>query len=161
MQISGTAVCVGDDVNTDVMYPGRFLAVRDPREQAIHLFEALGPDLRQRLVAGGVLVGGWNLGSGSSREHAVTALIGNDVRLVIAKSFGRIFVRNAVNNGLPVVVAPELANDLQDGDSVSVDLAAGEAHSSSRDFRFQPLPPELLAILSSGGLWAALASKRG
>jgi 3-isopropylmalate/(R)-2-methylmalate dehydratase small subunit len=161
VQISGTAVCVGDDVNTDVMYPGRYLAVRDPREQAIHLFEALGPDLRQRLVAGGVLVGGWNLGSGSSREHAVTALIGNDVRLVIAKSFGRIFFRNAVNNGLPVVVAPALADDLQDGDSVSVDLAAGEARSSGRDFRFQALPPELLAILSSGGLWAALASKRG
>lgn len=161
MRIQGTAVCVGDDVNTDVMYPGRYLAVREPREQAQHLFESLGSDLRSRLAEGGVLVGGWNLGSGSSREHAVTALIGNGVRLVIAKSFSRIFFRNAVNNGLPVVASPDLAERLSDNAEVRVDLASGEAYVAGSEIRFAPMPSQLLAILSGGGLWAMHASKKG
>jgi 3-isopropylmalate dehydratase small subunit len=158
MQVSGVAVCVGDDLNTDVIYPGRHLAVRDPREQAIHLFEALGPALRERLASSGVLVGGWNLGCGSSREHAVTALLGNDVRLVIAKSFSRIFFRNAVNNGLPVVASPDLSQAINDGDSVRVNLAAGVGEVGDQAIKFVPMPAELLAILTKGGLWAAAKS---
>jgi 3-isopropylmalate/(R)-2-methylmalate dehydratase small subunit len=155
MEARGFATIVGDDVDTDVIFPARYLAVLDPRDQAKHLFEPLGHGLRDRIVAGGVLVGGWNLGCGSSREHAVTALIGAGVRLVIAKSLARIFFRNAVNNGLPVVVAPDLAAALGDGDEVWADLAVGRVSARGKDFRFAPLSPELLAILSGGGLWAA------
>src|SRR5579871_5579786 len=155
VEICGVAVRVGDDVNTDVMYPGRYLAVRDPREQAQHLFEAWGPAWRERLAAQGVLVAGWNLGSGSSREHAVTALIGNNVRLVVAKSFSRIFFRNAVNNGLAVVAAPDLVEDVHDGDPVRVNIASGEAAVCDRQHSFQQLSPDILAILARGGLWAA------
>lgn len=155
MRVQGRATTVGDDVDTDVIFPARYLAVLDPRDQARHLFEPLGPAMRESIAAGGVLVGGWNLGCGSSREHAVTALLGAGCRLVVAKSFARIFFRNAVNNGLAVVVAPELAETLRDGDEVEADLAAGRARTGGREIAFAPLSPELLAILSAGGLWAA------
>jgi 3-isopropylmalate/(R)-2-methylmalate dehydratase small subunit len=159
MQVIGTATIVGDDVDTDVIFPARYLAVLDPKDQARHLFEPLGPAVRDQLAAGGVLVGGWNLGCGSSREHAVTALLGGGTRLVIAKSFARIFFRNAINNGLAVVTASELAAALADGDSVSADLSAGRAEAHGRSFAFEPLTAELLTILSAGGLWAARAPK--
>jgi len=155
MQASGTAVVVGDDVDTDVIFPGRYLAVLDPVDQAKHLFEPLGPDIRDRILAGGVVVGGWNFGCGSSREHAVTAMNGAGVRMVIAKSFSRIFYRNAINTGLAVVIAPTLARALKDGDAVSADLAAGTAEALGKTFVFTPLAPALLAIVSAGGLWAA------
>ncbi len=155
MKVAGVATSVGDDVDTDVIFPARYLAVLDPKDQAKHLFEPLGPAIRDSLMQGGVLVGGWNLGCGSSREHAVTSLIGAGTRLVVAKSFSRIFFRNAVNNGLAVVTAPDLADGLADGDEVSADLAAGTAEAHGRIFPFPPLSPDLLAILSAGGLWAA------
>jgi 3-isopropylmalate dehydratase small subunit len=129
----------------------------DPKDQARHLFEPLGPEVAQRIRAGGVLVGGWNLGCGSSREHAVTALIGAGARLVIAKSFSRIFFRNAVNNGLAVVMAPELAGAIGEGDPVEADLAAGVATVRGERHEFPPLPAELLALVTRGGLWAAHA----
>ena len=138
-----------------MIFPARYLAVLDPKDQAKHLFEPLGPVIRDSLMRGGVLVGGWNLGCGSSREHAVTCMLGAGIRLVIAKSLSRIFFRNAVNNGLAVVVAPDLAEALRDGDEVSADLASGTAEAGGRTFRFAPLSPDLLAILSAGGLWAA------
>ena len=155
MKAAGTATLVGDDVDTDVIFPARYLAVLDPKDQAKHLFEPLGPATRDSLMRGGVLVGGWNLGCGSSREHAVTCMLGAGIRLVIAKSFSRIFFRNAVNNGLAVVVAPDLAGALRNDDEVSADLASGTAETAGRTYRFAPLSPDLLAILSAGGLWAA------
>lgn len=155
MRVSGRATVVGDDVDTDVIFPARYLAVLDRTDQARHLFEPLGPQVRQSIIDGGVLVGGWNLGCGSSREHAVTALIGAGARLVIAKSFSRIFFRNAVNTGLAVIAAPELAGALSTGDAVETDLAKGEAMARGQRFTFTPLGPELLGILSAGGLWAA------
>lgn len=153
MKVGGTTVYVGDDVDTDVMYPGRYLSVLEPSEQAKYLFEPLGPELRTRLSEGGVLVGGWNLGCGSSREHAVTSLIGVGTRLVIAKSFARIFFRNMVNNGLPAVASEELACALSDGAQVSVDLQNGIAIANGTEIAFTPLSAELLEIVMAGGLW--------
>src|SRR5512132_3218825 len=124
MQVAGIATVLGDDIDTDVIFPGRYLAVLKPEEQARHLFEPLGEALRQRVIAGGVIAGGWNFGCGSSREHAVTAMIGAGVRLVVAKSFSRIFFRNAVNNGLAVVMDPALAGAIADGAAVQADLQA-------------------------------------
>ncbi len=158
MRADGVATVVGDDVDTDVIFPARYLAVLDPQDQAKHLFEPLGPEINAKIRAGGVLVGGWNLGCGSSREHAVTALIGAGARLVIAKSFSRIFFRNAINNGLAVVMAPDLAAAIADGDRVEADLAAGTATVNGVAHAFPPLPPELLALVSRGGLWSPRAA---
>jgi 3-isopropylmalate dehydratase small subunit len=155
MQIEGTATVFGDDIDTDVIFPARYLAILDPADQAKHLFEPLGDDVRERVSRGGVIVAGWNFGCGSSREHAVTAMLGAGVRLAIARSFSRIFFRNAVNNGLAVVVCPEAVDAIADGDAVTADLAAGVAQFGSGRAAFAPLPPALLAILSAGGLWAS------
>lgn len=159
MKAVGAVVTVGDDVDTDVIYPARYLAVLDPADQATRLFEPLGESFRARLVKSGVLVAGWNFGCGSSREHAVTSLKGAGVRVVIARSFSRIFFRNAINIGLPVVASAALADALKDGDRVEVDLARGEATMpDGRAIGFDRMPEELLAILSAGGLWAARAA---
>lgn len=155
MNTEGIATCVGDDIDTDLMYPGRYLAVLDPAEQARYLFDALGPAIRERLKSGGVLAGGWNLGCGSSREHAVTALIGAGTRLVVGKSFSRIFFRNMINNGLAAIESPELAGAIRDDSHIWADLAAGRARVDGRPFEFAPLGPELLSIVAAGGLWAA------
>jgi 3-isopropylmalate/(R)-2-methylmalate dehydratase small subunit len=155
MQVAGIATVLGDDVDTDVIFPGRYLAVLKPQEQARHLFEPLGEPLRQRVIAGGVIAAGWNFGCGSSREHAVTAMIGAGVRLVVAKSFSRIFFRNAVNNGLAVVMDTAMAGAIADGDAIAADLQAGTASVAGTPCRFAPLPAEVLAILVAGGLWAA------
>ncbi len=157
MHVQGIATVLGDDIDTDIIFPGRYLAVLRPEDQAQHLFEPLGDALRQRVSAGGVIVGGWNFGCGSSREHAVTAMIGAGVRLLIARSFSRIFFRNAVNNGLAVVVSPDIAGAIADGDAVSADLRSGIATVAGRSHSFAPLPAEVLSILVAGGLWAARA----
>ena len=158
MQIEGRATRLGDDVDTDTIFPGRYLAVLDPKDQARHLFEPLGDEIRQRAIAGGVLVAGHNFGCGSSREHAVTSMIGGGIRLVVARSFARIYFRNAVNNGLAVVVCPEVVDAVKDGDEVIVDLSRGRAGWKGGAANFAPLPPELLRILEAGGLWASVGA---
>lgn len=119
MHVQGTATVLGDDIDTDVIFPARYLAVLKPEDQAKYLFEPLGEVLQQKVFNGGVVVGGWNFGCGSSREHAVTSMLGANVRLVLAKSFSRIFFRNAVNNGLAVVISPDIASSIADGDKFS------------------------------------------
>jgi 3-isopropylmalate/(R)-2-methylmalate dehydratase small subunit len=158
MKVSGRAFVLGDDIDTDVIYPARYLTVLDWAEQATHVFEALGPQMQSRAREASVVAAGWNLGCGSSREHAVTGLLGAGVRLVVAKSFARIFFRNAINNGLAVVESPALVDALADGDEVTVDLTAGEALCRSGAVQFAPLPPFLLGILRQGGLWASVRS---
>lgn len=160
-RVEGVATVLGDDVDTDTIFPGRWLAVLRLEDQAKHLFDTLGAAVRQQVIAGGVVVGGWNFGCGSSREHAVTAMIGADVRLVVAKSFSRIFFRNAVNNGLAVVMNETLAAAVRDGDRVQADLRTGEAVVAGTPHRFTPLPAEVLEILTAGGLWAAKTGQRG
>lgn len=157
MHVQGVATVLGDDIDTDTIFPGRYLAVLRPEDQARHLFEPLGEAMRRKVIDGGVIAGGWNFGCGSSREHAVTSMIGAGVRLVVAKSFSRIFFRNAVNNGLPVVISPEIAEAITDGDAIAADLRAGVAEVAGMQHRFTPLPAEVLAILLAGGLWAAKA----
>ncbi len=155
MHVKGNATLLGDDIDTDTIFPGRYLAVLRPEDQARHLFEPLDAALRQRLVAGGVVVGGWNFGCGSSREHAVTAMLGAGIRLVVAKSFSRIFFRNAVNNGLAVVICPPLVDRARDGVDIEADLRTGQARVDGEQIDFAPLPEEVLQILLAGGLWAA------
>lgn len=161
MKISGRALVIaGDDVNTDVIYPGRYLTIIDREEQAKHVFEGLGDDMPGRIRAYPILVAGWNLGPGSSREQAATGLLAAGVRLVIAKSFARIFFRNAINNGLPLVESPELVDLISDDDEVTVDLAAGMAEVKGHAVRFEPLPASLRGILDHGGLWGYYRAPR-
>lgn len=155
MQLDGKATLLGDDIDTDVIFPGRYLAVLDPSDQSRHLFEPLGELLRQRAIAGALLVAGWNFGCGSSREHAVTAMIGGGIRLVVARSFARIYFRNAINNGLAVVSCSAAVDLISEDDQVEVDLARGQVWTPRGEVAFEPLPPELLRILAAGGLWAS------
>lgn len=153
MNISGRVFKVGDDVNTDVIYPGRFISIVEWEDQARHAFETMGAEVQERFSQSTVVGAGWNFGCGSSREHAVTSLIGAGVKLVVAQSTARIFFRNCINNGLPIIESAELGAALVEGGSVEVDLTRGSALVDGQVIAFQPLPHFLQSILVQGGLW--------
>ncbi len=147
--IRGKAWVYGDDVDTDVIIPGPYLRTKDVRELACHAMEGLDPDFAKKVRPGDVIVAGKNFGCGSSREHAPLALKGAGIACVVAKSFARIFYRNAINVGLPVVEADVVA--LQ-GEVVEVDLSAGKVTVGGATYLGTRLPEFLLAILQDGGL---------
>jgi 3-isopropylmalate/(R)-2-methylmalate dehydratase small subunit len=144
----------GDNVDTDVIIPARHLITTDEQVLASHALEDLDPEFAGRVEAGDVLVVGSNFGCGSSREHAAIALKGAGVSAVVAKSFARIFFRNAINTGLAVTVCPEAVAATEDGDEVVVDLEAGSVHNLTKglEFRSEPLPDFVMEIVRSGGL---------
>ncbi len=149
------------DVNTDEIIPARYLNTSDADELASHCMEDADDGAFARGHAeGDVIVAGRNFGCGSSREHAPISIKAAGVAAVIAEAFARIFFRNAVNIGLPILEAPEAANEIAHGDEVSFDLAAGTITSGGRDFRFEPYPPELQEIVAAGGLLPYVRAKR-
>ncbi|GGM25747.1 MULTISPECIES: LeuD/DmdB family oxidoreductase small subunit [Micromonospora] len=150
--LRGPVVRIGDDIDTDMMVPGAYLNVTDPVELAPHLLEAYDPAVTARIVPGCVLVAGRNLGMGSSREHAQLALRGRGVQAVVAESFARIFFRNCVNLGLPVVEHREAARALRDGGEVTVDLAAGLISADGQRWQIPPTPPFVADLVAAGGL---------
>jgi len=156
MMISGPVLMLADDVSTDVIYPGRYLTIADRSEQANHALEGMGPEWPDRLRAYPILAAGWNFGCGSSREQAATALIGAGVKLVIARSFSRLFLRNGINNGLPIIECPALVDRLATGTPISADISRGEASIGADIITFAPLPAALLTIIEQGGLLAQL-----
>src|SRR5262245_61410650 len=124
MKISGRALVIpGDDISADLIYPSRYLTITDRAEQAKHMFEGVDPSLPARVLSHDILVTGWNLGHGSAREQTGTGLLGANVKLVIGKSFARVFFRNALNSGLPLLESAALVEAIADGDDVEVDLA--------------------------------------
>ncbi|AKB81596.1 Coenzyme B synthesis from 2-oxoglutarate: steps 4, 7, 8, 11, and 12 (small subunit) [Methanosarcina barkeri 3] len=142
----------GDNVNTDEIIPGRYLRSKDVQIFAAHAMEGVDPEFTKKLRIGDIIVAGTNFGCGSSREQAPLALKYSGVSCVIAKSFARIFFRNSINIGLPLI---EVDIDCQEGDKVKVDLARGEVIVSDRDiFKGNKLPDFLLEILNDGGLVA-------
>lgn len=143
----------GDDIDTDAIIPGRFLTIYDPAELAKHAFEGTRNEFARDVQEGDVVVGGTNFGCGSSREHAPLALLGAGVRVVVAKSFARIFYRNAVNTGLLPLVCPE-TDAIRDGDTVSVDLAGGFIEANGQRLPVEPVPGFLKEIVEAGGLVA-------
>ena len=157
MRIDGSALVIGDDVNSDLLYPARFMGLPDRTAQARHALEGLGPEWPARVTAHPVLVAGWNIGGGSAREEAVTALLGAGVRLVVARSFARLFFRNCINNGLPAVSCETLP-DIASGTTVAADLAQGWLAVDGERRAVAPLPAALLSILHHGGLLATLRS---
>jgi 3-isopropylmalate/(R)-2-methylmalate dehydratase small subunit len=152
MTASGTAVVFGDNINTDVIIPGRYLVSIDPAELAEHAFEPLGPDVQQRVRSAGVVAAGRNFGCGSAREQAATALTGAGIRAVVAVSFARVFFRNAINTGLVAVECPFAVAAVRDGDQVTVDLDGGIVTTPAGAYEFPPYPEALRQILADGGL---------
>jgi 3-isopropylmalate/(R)-2-methylmalate dehydratase small subunit len=152
----------GDDVNTDVIFPGRYTyQIMEPAEMAKHALEDLDPEFARNVKPGDVIVAGRNFGCGSSREQAAGCLRAAGVQAVIAKSFARIYFRNAINLGLAVLQCPEASDALRTGDEVEIDFAGGRIISGGRVFEFFPLPPSVLGIIEAGGLIEYTKKKLG
>jgi 3-isopropylmalate/(R)-2-methylmalate dehydratase small subunit len=157
--LEGRAVVIpGDDVDTDVMYPGAYLNVEDPAQMAQYLFEGFDPSLRDRVVDGTILVVGSNFGIGSSREHVPLAMQGSGIRGVLGRSFARIFYRNCVNLGLAIVACPAAADAATDGSRVVID-ASGTVEVDGVAFDAPASPPLVLELGAAGGLVAWTASR--
>ncbi len=152
--VKGTVWKYGDDVNTDVIFPGKYTyTITDPADIASHALEDLDPGFAANVKPGDVVVAGRNFGCGSSREQAAFCLKYAGVAAVVAKSFARIFYRNAINAGLPMVVSKDAPEALATGDAVDIDFTAGELKTGDgKVFTFPPLPPEVIAIVEAGGL---------
>ena len=144
----------GDNVNTDEIIPARYLNTSDPDELAAHLMEDADPDFPSKVSAGDMIVGGENFGCGSSREHAPLAIKTAGVACVVAESFARIFFRNAINIGLPIIQAPDAAEETNEGEALEVDLAAGTIKNldTGKEYSFPAFPEELAGIIAEGGL---------
>lgn len=154
MNIEGKAIKYGDNVDTDVIIPARYLNTSDPIELSKHCMEDLDPEFINRVKPGDIMVGGRNFGCGSSREHAPIAIKVAGISCVIAETFARIFYRNAINIGLPILECPEAAKDISDGDDVTVDLATGKIRNITKDKVYQGMPfPEFISnIIVADGL---------
>ncbi len=147
----------GDGVNTDVIFPGKYTyTVSDPAEMAQYALEDLDPNFASQVQPGDIIVAGRNWGNGSSREQAAICLKMAGVGAVIGISFGRIWYRNAINNGLPALTCPEAVGALNHGDWAEVDMAAGVICCEAGEFAFPPFAPSVQAILADGGLLAHL-----
>jgi 3-isopropylmalate/(R)-2-methylmalate dehydratase small subunit len=153
-ELRGRAHVYEDNVNTDVIIPARYLTTSDPDQLAAHCMEDVDPGFIKEVRPGDVMVAGDNFGCGSSREHAPVSIKAAGVSVVIAKSFARIFFRNAINVGLPALTCPEAAADIRDGDEVAVDLAAGRIENLTRGktYAAEPFPEFLREIIAAGGL---------
>lgn len=151
----------GADVDTDQIIPARYMVTTDPAELAKHCMEDADPDFATNVKAGDVMVAGKNFGCGSSREHAPVAIKGAGVSCVIAKSFARIFYRNAFNTGLPILESAEASEGIENGHEVEVDLASGVIRNLTTGQRYQarPVPPFMQQLLDDGGLMAHLSKR--
>jgi 3-isopropylmalate dehydratase small subunit len=154
MKVAGTVIKFGDNVDTDVILPGKYLVLIDPRELAKHAMEGLDSAFPEKAEKGLIVVGGKNFGCGSSREQAPLALKYAGVKCVLAESFARIFFRNAINIGLPVIEHQGISAAVDNGDEVTVDFESGIIQNVSKGKSFQAakLPPFILEILADGGL---------
>ncbi len=152
MVLEGRAHKFGDHIDTDVIIPGRYLAVSDPKELAVHCMEGLDADFPRRVRPGDILVAGRNFGAGSSREHAILALKGVGITAVVAKSFARIFYRNAINLALPALTCPEAVDAIDEGQIVRIDLERGTVEGGGRTYAAAPFPAALQTLVSEGGL---------
>jgi 3-isopropylmalate/(R)-2-methylmalate dehydratase small subunit len=150
-----------DHINTDEIIPARYLNTDDRAELAKHCLEDLDPDFVNKVKKGDIIVAGEDFGCGSSREHAVWAIRGAGVQTVIAKSFARIFYRNAINNGFYVVESPNALEKINDGDELKIDFKAGliKNETAGIDIKFNPLPRFALEIIEAGGLLNKLTKK--
>jgi len=154
MQIEGNVWKYGDNVDTDVIIPARYLNVSTPEELAQHCMEDLDVGFAGDVRPGDLIVAGENFGCGSSREHAPLAIKGAGISCVVAKSFARIFYRNAINVGLPILECPDAVDEIEKGDRLAVDLRAGTIANqrTGHTYRTTPFPTFIMEIVESGGL---------
>jgi len=159
--IVGRAYKFGDNVDTDQIYPGRYLELTEPEEIAEHAMEDADPTFKDRFERGGIIVAGRNFGCGSSREHAAIALKAAGVSLIIAESFARIFYRNCINIGLPLLICPGIKGCVDEGDELEVDLRKGIVKNltKGKECKCQPLSDYALKILEAGGIKPLIRDK--
>jgi 3-isopropylmalate/(R)-2-methylmalate dehydratase small subunit len=160
METTGKVFKYGDHVDTDVIIPARYLNTTDPKELASHCMEDLDKDFAKNVKNGDIMVAGINFGCGSSREHAPISIKANGIKCIIAKTFARIFFRNAINIGLPILECEAAANDIADGDEVNVDFETGVIKNltTGKTYQGQPFPPFLQELISADGLISYIAS---
>ena len=154
MKFTGKSIKYGDNVDTDVIIPARYLNTIDKKELASHCMEDIDKEFTKKVSVGDVMVAGNNFGCGSSREHAPIAIKESGISVVIAKSFARIFYRNSINIGLAIVECEEAVNGISDGDIVEADLDAGIIYNKTtgKSFQTQPFPAFIQEIIQNGGL---------
>jgi 3-isopropylmalate/(R)-2-methylmalate dehydratase small subunit len=153
--IQGKAWKFGDNIDTDVIIPARYLNMTDPDELAAHVFEPVrGEHFNEVIDSGDIVSGGDNFGCGSSREHAPIALKASGISCVIAKTFARIFYRNSFNIGLPLIVQPDAADEIKEGETVSINLEEGRIknESTGKEYSFTPLEGMIIKLLENKGL---------
>lgn len=158
MRAQGFVHKYGDNVDTDVIIPARYLNTSSHEELAAHCMEDIDKDFVNRVKKGDIIVANKNFGCGSSREHAPIAIKASGISCVIAASFARIFYRNAINIGLPIMECPEAAEDIKAGDEVAVDFDTGviENLTSGKKYKAEPFPPFIQKIIAAGGLLNSL-----
>lgn len=154
MIAKGKVFKYGDNVDTDVIIPARYLNIADLAELAMHTMEDIDAEFVKKVEKGDIIVGGYNFGCGSSREHAPLVIKESGIDCVIAKTFARIFYRNAINIGLPIIESPEAAEDIQDGDIVEINFDTGVIYNVTQDKKYQgqSFPPFIQSIIKNGGL---------
>ena len=154
MKFNGKAIKYGDNVDTDVIIPARYLITIDKKELASHCMEDIDKEFKNKVQAGDIMVAGFNFGCGSSREHAPIAIKESGISVVIARSFARIFYRNSINIGLAIVECDEAVDGIADGDIVEADLDAGVIYNKTtgKSFKTQPFPAFIQSIIENGGL---------
>ncbi|MCH7618472.1 MAG: 3-isopropylmalate dehydratase [Candidatus Marinimicrobia bacterium] len=153
MSIKGRVWKYGDDINTDVIFPGKYTyTVSDPNEMAQYAMEDLDSEFAKNVKENDIIVGGKNFGCGSGREQAVVCIKMSGIGVIIAKSFSRLYFRNCVNNGLYVIVSAEAVDAIENGEEIEVDMDNGTIVCGAGTISFPPLPPEVRGIFEDGGL---------
>ena len=158
MNFTGKAIKYGDNVDTDVIIPARYLNTSDKKELASHCMEDIDKEFKNKVAVGDVMVAGYNFGCGSSREHAPIAIKESGISLVIARSFARIFYRNSINIGLAIVESDEAVDGISEGDQIQADLTAGVIYNltTGQQFAVTPFPEFIQKIIECGGLVEAI-----
>lgn len=154
LNVKGNAIVYGDNIDTDVIIPARYLNTTDKAELALHCMEDLDKTFVRRVKQGDIIVAGSNFGCGSSREHAPITIKESGISLIIAKSFARIFYRNAINIGLPIIECPEAVENISEGDEVGMDFNKGIIYNftTGGEYKTTPFPEFIQQIISAGGL---------
>lgn len=152
--LTGKVLKYKDNVDTDVIIPARYLNTSDPKELAAHCMEDIDKEFVKRVKSGDIMVAGKNFGCGSSREHAPIAIKESGISCIIAETFARIFYRNSINIGLPILECPQAAREIEDGDKVTVDIKSGEIVNvtKGKKYQAQPFPPFMMELMEVGGL---------
>ena len=163
MKAKGKAIKYGDNVDTDVIIPARYLNTSDPVELAKHCMEDLDKDFVNRVQKGDIMVAGKNFGCGSSREHAPIAIKASGISCIIAETFARIFYRNAINIGLPIIECPEAARDIEDGNEVDIDFETGRITNltTGKVYTGAPFPEFMEEIMNADGLIGYIKKQMG